>query len=187
MTLPMTRRRVIAAAAAAMVLAGLTAAPSSAAEVAGTGEPVTLHLALDQDMTTLLPMDSNIADNIWVLDIVYDGLFRYDPETTEPYPYVAESIETTDNQVYTITIKPDLTFQNGEPVDAEAFARAWNYAAYGPNAMGNNYFFDRFEGYDAMQGETDDEGNVTVEPEADTLTIDQELLTEIRDALRART
>ena len=98
MTLPMTRRRVIAAAAAAMVLAGLTAAPSSVAEVAGTGEPVTLHLALDQDMTTLLPMDSNIADNIWVLDIVYDGLFRYDPETTEPYPYVAESIETTDNK-----------------------------------------------------------------------------------------
>ena len=68
--------------------------------------------------TTLLPMDSNIDDNIWVLDIVYDGLMRYDPETTEPYPYVAESIDTTDNQVWTITIKPDLTFQNGEPVDA---------------------------------------------------------------------
>ena len=118
-------------------------------------------------MTTLLPMDSNIADNIWVLDIVYDGLFRYDPETTEPYPYVAESIETTDNKVWTITIKPDLTFQNGEPVDANAFARAWNYAAYGPNAMNNNYFFDRIEGYDLMQGEIDDEGNVTVEPEAD--------------------
>jgi peptide/nickel transport system substrate-binding protein/oligopeptide transport system substrate-binding protein len=82
---------------------------------------------------------------------------------------VAESIETTDNQVWTITIKPDLTFQNGEPVDAEAFARAWNYAAYGPNAMANNYFFERFEGYDDMQGETDDEGNVTVEPAADTL------------------
>ena len=122
-----------------------------------------------RDMATLLPMDSNIDDNIWVLDVVYDGLVRYDPETTEPYPYVAESIETTDNQVWTITIKPDLTFQNGEPVDAEAFARAWNYAAYGPNAMANNYFFERFEGYDAMQGETDDEGNVTVEPEADTL------------------
>ncbi len=29
--------------------------------------------------------------------------------------------------------------------------------------MYNNYFFERFEGYDEMQGETDDEGNVTVE------------------------
>ena len=120
-------------------------------------------------MTTLLPMDSNIDDNIWVLDIVYDGLVRYDPETTEPYPYVAESIDSTDNQVWTITIKPDLTFQNGEPVDAAAFARAWNYAAYGPNAMENNYFFERIQGYDEMQGETDDDGNVTVEPAADTL------------------
>ena len=35
--------------------------------------------------------------------------------------------------------------------------------------MENNYFFDRIEGYDLMQGEVDDEGNVTVEPEADTL------------------
>ena len=104
-----------------------------------------------------------------MLDIVYDGLVRYDPETTEPYPYVAESIDTTDNQVWTITIKPDLTFQNGEPVDAAAFARAWNYAAYGPNAMANNYFFERIQGYDEMQGETDDDGNVTVEPAADTL------------------
>ena len=120
-------------------------------------------------MPTLLPMDSNTDDNISVLDVVYDGLVRYDPETTEPYKYVAESIDTTDNTVWTITIKPDLTFQNGEPVDAEAFARAWNYAAYGPNAMANNYFFERFQGYDEMQGETDDDGNVTVEPAADTL------------------
>ena len=66
-------------------------------------------------MTTLLPMDSNIADNIWVLDIVYDGLFRYDPETTEPYPYVAESIETTDNKVWTITIKPARRSRTASP------------------------------------------------------------------------
>ncbi len=104
-----------------------------------------------------------------MLDVVYDGLVRYDPKTTEPYNYVAESVETDDNTVWTIKIKPDLTFQNGEPVDADAFARAWNYAAYGPNAMANNYFFERIAGYDEMQGETDDDGNVTKEPEADTL------------------
>jgi oligopeptide transport system substrate-binding protein len=165
----MTTRRGFAATAATVVLVGYSAGASSAAEVEGAAEPITVHLALDQDMATLLPMDSNIDNNIWVLDVVYDGLVRYDPETTEPYPYVAESIETTDNQVWTITIKPDLTFQNGEPVDANAFARAWNYAAYGPNAMANNYFFERIEGYADMQGEVDDEGNVTVEPTADAL------------------
>ena len=165
----MTRRRLIAAAAVTVGITGSAVGISNAAEVESGAEPITLNLALGQDMGTLLPMDSNIGDNISVLDVVYDGLMRYDPETTEPYPYVAESIETTDNQVWTITIKPDLTFHNGEPVNAEAFARAWNYAAYLPNAMSNNFFFERIEGYDAMQGETDDEGNVTVEPEADTL------------------
>ncbi len=129
----------------------------------------TVHLGLEQDVDTLLPMDSNVGDNISVLDVVYDGLVRYDPETTEPYNYVAESVESDDNKVWTITIKPDLTFQNGEPVDANAFARAWNYAAYGPNAMANNYFFERIEGYDAMQGEVDDDGNVVTEPTAEEL------------------
>ena len=33
-------------------------------EVESSAEPITLHLALDQDMATLLPMDSNIGDNI---------------------------------------------------------------------------------------------------------------------------
>ena len=167
----MKTTRMVAAAAVTMmvVLTGYSAGGSTAAEVDGAGEPITVHLALSQDVGTMLPMDSNVDDNIAVLDVVYDGLVRYDPATTEPHPYVAESIDTTDNVVWTITIKPDLTFQNGEPVDAAAFARAWNYAAYGPNAMANNYFFERIEGYDAMQGETDDDGNVTVEPEADTL------------------
>ena len=126
----MTRRRLIAAAAVTVGITGSAVGISNAAEVESGAEPITLNLALGQDMGTLLPMDSNIGDNISVLDVVYDGLMRYDPETTEPYPYVAESIETTDNQVWTITIKPDLTFHNGEPVNAEAFARAWNYAAY---------------------------------------------------------
>jgi oligopeptide transport system substrate-binding protein len=165
----MNKRKLVAASAVTLVLAGSTAVGATAAEVSSTGDPVTVHLAQSQDVGTLLPMDSNVDDNIAVLDVVYDGLVRYDPETTEPHNYVAESIETTDNQVWTIAIKPDLTFQNGEPVNAEAFARAWNYAAYGPNAMQNNYFFERIEGYDAMQGETDEDGNVTVEPEADAL------------------
>lgn len=99
----MKTRWVVTTTAVTLVLAGHSAGGSNAATVDGAGEPITLNLALDQDMATLLPMDSNIDNNIWVLDVVYDGLVRYDPETTEPYPYVAESIETTDNQVWTIT------------------------------------------------------------------------------------
>src|SRR5690606_28831872 len=46
-------------------------------------------------------------------------------------------------------------------------------AAYGPNAVANNYFFERIKGYEEMQGEyeEDDDGNVTVtkEPSAKEL------------------
>ncbi|MEP9381548.1 ABC transporter substrate-binding protein [Nocardioides sp. KR10-350] len=129
-----------------------------------TGNGATLHMSLSEDVKTLLPMDSNVADNIAVDDVVYDGLVRYDPKTTKPHNYVAQSITTKDNVHWTIKIKPGLKFQNGEPVDAAAFARAWNYAAYGPNAMENNYFFERIKGYDAMQGETDDDGNYIKKP-----------------------
>ena len=42
---------------------------------------------------------------------------------------VAESIETDDGQTYTIKIKDDQTFTNGDPVTAESFVDAWNYGA----------------------------------------------------------
>lgn len=166
-------RRVLAASAAVLMLAAAGCGGESGGGSGDEGETKTVRLALGQDVDTLLPMDSNVGDNIAVLDVVYDGLVRYDPETTEPYNYVAEEISSEDNTVWTIKIKEGFTFHNGEPVDAEAFARAWNYAAYGPNAMANNYFFERVDGYEEMQGEyeEDDDGNVTVtkEPEAEEL------------------
>ncbi len=130
-------------------------------------EPKVVRLALTQDVDTLLPMDSNVGDNIGVLDVIYSGLVRYKPDTTEPYNYLAADISSDDKTVWTIKIKEGFTFQNGEPVDAEAFTRAWNYAAYGPNAMENNYFFERIKGYEEMQGEyeEDDDGKVTVSKE----------------------
>ena len=158
----------LAAVAAALALLSTAACGSGGGgddqNAGGSGGTKTIHLALGQDVDTLLPMDSNVGDNIAVLDVVYDGLVRYDPQTTKPYNYVADSITNKDNKVWTIKIKSGLTFSNGEPVDAESFARAWNYAAYGPHAMSNNYFFERVAGYDAMQGEydEDDDGKVTV-------------------------
>ncbi|WP_369369728.1 ABC transporter substrate-binding protein [Promicromonospora sp. Populi] len=154
---------VAGAAVVALTVTGCT--PDDTAEEDG---PVTLNLTTSQDMETLFPGDSGINDSIGVLDVVYDGLVRYDPETTEPYNYVAESIESDDNTVWTITIKPDLTFQNGEPVDAAAFARSWNYTAGHPELY-SNYFFERFAGYEDMQDELDDEGETVEESPVEEL------------------
>ncbi|MBO0611252.1 peptide ABC transporter substrate-binding protein [Myceligenerans salitolerans] len=162
--------RITATAGVAAVALTLAACSPSDTDGGDTDGPVTLETWISQDMETLFPGDAGSYDNISVLDVVYDGLVRYDPETTEPYNYVAESIEPDeDNTVWTITIKPDLTFQNGEPVDAEAFARSWNYTADGDNGLYSNYFFGIIEGYDEMQPTTDDEGNITAEGAADEL------------------
>ncbi|MEV0650931.1 ABC transporter substrate-binding protein [Phytomonospora sp. NPDC050363] len=107
-----------------------------------------------------------------MINLVHDGLFDYDT-TGKLIPVIAEAVPTsTDNINWTIKIKSGLKFQNGEPVDAEAFVRAWNYGAYGPNAMGGSYFYSRIKGAADMTSE-DPDGDGPKEapkPKAEALT-----------------
>ncbi len=80
---------------------------------------------------------------------------------------VADSIETEDNTVFTITLKDGWTMHNGEPLTAQNYVDAWNYGAYGPNANNGAYFFANIEGYDDLQcPDTDGEGACVGEPTA---------------------
>ena len=64
-----------------------------------SGDPITLHLAArPEHADAAADGRPQHRRQHRVLDVVYDGLVRYDPETTEPYNYVAESIDTTDNR-----------------------------------------------------------------------------------------
>jgi oligopeptide transport system substrate-binding protein len=87
-----------------------------------------------------------------IINLVWTGLLQVDPETTEQQLRMAESIESEDGQTWTIKLKDGFTFHNGEPVNAESFLRAWNYAAYGPNATQVGFFFNKVEGYEDLQG-----------------------------------
>jgi len=49
----------------------------------------------------------------------------------------AESVESDDAVTWTITLRDDWTFHNGDPVTAQDYVDTWNYAAYGPNAWVN--------------------------------------------------
>jgi peptide/nickel transport system substrate-binding protein len=54
---------------------------------------------------------------------VYDTLMRYDPETGEIVPHVAESLEPNDDFTqWTLTLQDGITFGNGDPLTAEAVA-----------------------------------------------------------------
>ena len=79
----------------------------------------------------------------------------FDPTTFKPVPAQADSIDvSSDGLTYTIKIKPGWTFHDGTPVTAQSYVDAWNYAAYGPNAYILNFFFDKIEGYDALNPST---------------------------------
>ena len=65
----------------------------------------------------------------------------------KPVPQDAASVDSTDQKVWTIKIKPGLTFHNGEPVTAQSYADAWNATADSTNAWGNNYYLGTIDGY----------------------------------------
>ena len=88
-----------------------------------------------------------------IISQIYTPLLTVDTESTDQKLIAAESIDSEDGAKWTIKLKPGLKFSNGEPADAAAYVRAWNYTAYGPNATQLGFFFSKVKGYDQLQGE----------------------------------
>jgi oligopeptide transport system substrate-binding protein len=88
-----------------------------------------------------------------ILDTMTAKLVHYDTQTAKPENDIAESIETDDNQNFTVKIKQGYKFDDGTEVKAKNFVDAWNYTAYGPNGQTGSYFFTPIEGYDKVGAE----------------------------------
>jgi oligopeptide transport system substrate-binding protein len=101
----------------------------------------------------LIPANATTTRDGQILSALFTGLVEYDPKTAEPRNAMAESISTDDQRLWTIRIHDGWTFHNGEPVTARSFVDAWNFAAYAPNANGNSGYFNKVEGYAALQAE----------------------------------
>ncbi len=99
-----------------------------------------------------------------ILEATVAGLVHYNTETAAPENDIAESIETTDNQNFTVKLVKGYKFSDGTEVKAKNFVDAWNYTSYGPNAQGASYFMDPIEGFGDLQcgtnaaGESDCKG-----------------------------
>jgi oligopeptide transport system substrate-binding protein len=100
-----------------------------------------------------------------VLDAVSAKLVHYNTDTSAPENDIAESIESTDNQNFTIKLKPGIKFSDGTEVKAKNFVDAWNYSANCNNGQDANYFFTPFEGYAAINATdckgVDEKGTLT--------------------------
>ncbi|NEK69684.1 MAG: ABC transporter substrate-binding protein [Xanthomonas perforans] len=151
MTRTTTRTRRLATlaviAAGAATLAACTTPAASSPSTADADAVLTVGI---QKPTSLIPGNSSGLFANTVVGALFDGLVDYDPETGETRNLVASSIETDDQRVWKIEIAPGWTFHNGEPVDAAAFARAWNAAVDPDNAWVQADQFSNIEGYDEV-------------------------------------
>ena len=74
----------------------------------------------------LIPANTNETGGGKIIDSIFAGLVYYDADGRRQND-VAESIETDDNDVYTIKIKDGQKFTNGEDVTASSFVDAWDW------------------------------------------------------------
>ncbi|MGA9492684.1 MAG: ABC transporter substrate-binding protein [Mycobacterium sp.] len=97
----------------------------------------------------LIPTNTNDSNGGRIVDRLFAGLMSYDANGL-PSLEVAQSIETTDDVNYRITLKPGWTFSDGSPVTAHSFVDAWNYGALSTNAQLQQSFFSPIAGFDEL-------------------------------------
>jgi oligopeptide transport system substrate-binding protein len=108
---------------------------------------ITLHEC--QPQNPLIPGDTNETCGQHVVDYLFRGLVTYDAQGNT-HNVIAKSIKTKDSQHYTITIKNGWKWQDGTPVTAKDFVRAWNYTAYAPNAQLDANYLSHIKGYNQV-------------------------------------
>ncbi|MBC2681072.1 peptide ABC transporter substrate-binding protein [Corynebacterium anserum] len=120
----------------------------------------------------LIPANTNETGGGRILDLIYSGLVSYDTKG-EVHNEMAKNIEQTSDTKYKVTLKDDITFQDGSPVTSANFVDAWNYAV--KNELLASSFFEPIKGYkegvDSLEGlKILDDKNFTIEldhPESD--------------------
>jgi len=132
------------AVATALVLAGCSTGTETAP--ADTDATAIVSVNGSEPQNPLVPANTNETGGGKIIDNLFAGLVYYN-EKGEPQNDLAESIETTDSQNYTIKIKAGEKFTNGEEITAKSFVDAWQWAALLSNAALNSYFFEDIQGF----------------------------------------
>ena len=86
-----------------------------------------------------------------IVDLFVSKLEHYAVDNAAPEHDIAESIDTKDNQNFTVKIKKGYKFSDGTEVKAKNFVDSWNYTAYGPNGQQGSYFFEPVKGFADVQ------------------------------------
>lgn len=147
-------RRSMMLGSAAGGAAALTLAACSGGDDGGDGGgdgAAVILLKGSEPQNPLHTTNTNEVGGGRILSNLFAGLISYDAEGASQNE-VAESVETEDNQNFTVTLAEGWTFHNGDPVTAQNFVDAWNYGANGANGQYASSFFASIEGYDDISG-----------------------------------
>ncbi len=118
-------------------------AAASGSESAASAGIVTGNSSEPQN--PLIPTNTNETGGGKILDLIFAGLVYYDAKGAT-HNEMAESIDTSDNITWTITLKQGQKFSDGTEVKAKNFVDAWKAGA--KNADLSSYFFAPIEGAD---------------------------------------
>jgi peptide/nickel transport system substrate-binding protein/oligopeptide transport system substrate-binding protein len=121
----------------------------------GASEGGTFSLQIAEPQNPLVPGNTTEQSGDRVVNALWTGLAKFDEDNNLEYTGVAESMESEDNVVWTITLKDGWTFHDGTPVNAQSFVDAWNFTAASENAQEGSSFFNKIAGWQDVQAPVD--------------------------------
>ena len=147
----------------------LLAAPASAQ---------TLNLATNEDWETLDPAFASGVQTGAIVAKLYDGLMRYNYDSTDVTPNLAENVEVNDDStVFTFTLRDDVTFHDGTPLTAEDVKYSFERVVDPDTASSVSWVFEDagISGVEAfVNGEADEVSGVeVVDPQTVRITLEQ--------------
>lgn len=145
---------IAAALSATLALSGCgsTSAESSNGTKASADSIITVNNV--EPGAGLIP--GNTADTAgWkVVTQLFDGLVTFSNDGKVVLADAQSITPNADASVYTIKLKPNLAFSNGEKVTAESYAKAWSFSANATNGQMGAAIFSTIKGYDDLQSGT---------------------------------
>lgn len=85
-----------------------------------------IAIDMNEEPFTFNPQKSTNINSAQLLTAIAEGLVTYHPATLDPVPGAANAIETSDDGlIWTISIRKDARFSNGDPITAYTFFDTW--------------------------------------------------------------
>lgn len=146
-------RQLVTAAAAACcalaMLAGCGSAGGASDAQATRDSAITVNGT--EPTKGLIPSNTNDMAGWRIVSLIYDGLVTFDDSGNLEYVEAKSITPNKDATEYTITLKPDLRFSDGEKITASTYAKSWSFAANAANGQVGASTFATIKGYDELQ------------------------------------